>query len=158
VTAVLIVTPLCLAQTVTVHLVDGKTGLSFSGKVKKVSLLGWSDMVPAPSSGAPGAWIAPGWRGGLLYAPLNAKGIATFDLPEARLPPTVCARADTPPRAAVACTRNSCFPTDLVLDSGVMTGDTCEGKKKIRAQFKPKPGEMIVFVRRHTFWDSLGGY
>jgi hypothetical protein len=154
----------CFGQTITVRLVNGKNGKPythkmlrtslFNGKIKGVSLLGWSDSVPAPSSGAPGAWIAPGWAKGVLSAGLDSNGVATFDLPKRPLPPTVCARADIPPGTVLPCARNSCFATDLVLDSGVMTGDTCEGKKKIRAQFKPKPGEIILFVRRQTFWDS----
>jgi hypothetical protein len=152
----------CRAQTITVHLINGKNGKPythemlrtslFNGKIKGVSLDG-ANGIASPTNRSPGSFMSPGWRNGGLSAPLDARGIATFHLPDPPLPPVVCALPDIPPGTTMVCGK-ACFPTKLVLHAGVVAGNWCEGKKKIRAQFKPKPGEIILFVRRHTFWDS----
>lgn len=155
----------CRGQTITVRLINGKDGKPFtpsmgrtglfSGKLKRVALDAGNVCV-SPANRVPGAFIGPGWERGFLLAPLDDDGRATFHIPKAPLPPVLSLNLIP---AAMPCNlRPACFPTERVLRTGVATDDDRCGGEKISVQFKPKPGEIILFVRRHTFWDSLAGY
>lgn len=47
------------------------------------------------------------------------------------------------------------FPTEGVMKSGAVGKDTCDKSGKIREKFKPKPGKIVIFVKKLTLWDRV---
>jgi hypothetical protein len=52
------------------------------------------------------------------------------------------------------CSR-TCFATADILRSGLVTENGCDPKHKLKQKFSAKPGEVIIFLKRWTFWDGL---
>lgn len=134
-------------QQITVRLINGKTGRPFLTTAGKVEI--WSyDSMPSPSNRSMNK-VAPDFQ--ILERP---DGTATFQLPHP-VPPVICANPDVPFHSLVICSDQVCFRAERVYRSGVIPANKCDPKGKLKSDFIPKPGEIILFVRRYTFWDTL---
>ena len=55
----------------------------------------------------------------------------------------------------VGCNTNLNFLTNEVLRSGIVSRNICDRKNKLKLKFSAKPGEVVVFLRKKTFFDDL---
>lgn len=136
-------------QQITVRVINGNTGQPFITKARKVEISNY-DSMPSPTNRSmnkvnPDFQVAEG-----------LEGTAAFKLSQP-YPPVVCANPDIPFHSIVVCAKRGCFWTPKVLSHGVAPKNTCDPKHKhkLEQKFTPKPGEIILFVRRYTFWDTL---
>lgn len=138
--------------TITVVAINGRNGKPVKGiqyvwvypSTRRGSPLG--DCLPAPGTAA-----YPKCSG----AETAKDGTARFDLrpPE---PPFLSVDVGTPD-AWDACSRGApemVFATKQVVKTGVVDQDTCDKSGKVRAKFKPRPGEIVIFVRKVHFWEN----
>jgi len=56
----------------------------------------------------------------------------------------------------VSCGRPQ-FSTEEVLRSGVVGHNGCDPQHRVRQRFSARPGEVVVFSRKKTFWESFPG-
>jgi len=139
------------AADITIRFIDGKTGAPLI--VGRFQLWGCRGLEP-PKRGSvedcPKEWS---WQ-----ATTDAEGKATFHL-EDPLPPVLWVIPGA--LQTKACTKANWghqgdFETQQVLREGIVTQDEmCDPKGKLKGRFSPKPGEVIVFVRRFSEWDHF---
>lgn len=84
-------------------------------------------------------------------------GVATFHVPKP-FPPVVFVRYEN--GRVEGCARESLIPFRGVLLHGVTIGvdkefgGACRGDQTVIKRFAAKPGEIIVFVRKLSWWDN----
>lgn len=164
--------------TITVLVMDGRTGMPLKGLPTDVSRASSVRRYPplrqkngrlAPSGysissgdgnasslkGAPGALPSPPGLSGVLTGP---DGVAAFSLSPPTSPLLVVGVWPGPGEVAYCIpdfTPGNVFRTDEVLRKGVVAQDTCDKTGKVPAKFKPKPGTIVFFVRKLSFWEKL---
>ena len=131
----------CLAQDVTVRLVDVRNGQVLANE--PVSLQFHVPQVPAPQS---------------LEGKTGIDGVAKFHLPE-----------PVPPKIAVLVTNERLYPcyslleqeTRRVVHEGLVSrcskpqqGCRCKFSKQV-SQIQSKPGELVLLVRPFTAWEKF---
>jgi hypothetical protein len=129
-------TPTCLAQVVTVRLVDVKSLRPLKGTIVR---LRFQDLHPLRI------------RSDYLDGVTDKEGRAAFELPE-----------PTPDRVLVEpqiqnwdmCSHLA-YETPKVLRSGVVGQDFC---RYADLGFSAKPGEIVLFVRHISFWERLRSF
>jgi len=139
------------AADITIRFIDGKTGAPFV--VGRFQLWGCKGLEP-PKRGSvedcPKEWL---W-----LATTDAEGKATFHL-EDPLPPVLWVIPGA--LQTKGCTKaggghQGDLETRQILGEGIVAQDEiCDPKGKLKGKFPPKPGEVIVFVRRFSEWDHF---
>jgi len=54
----------------------------------------------------------------------------------------------------ITCSEGGFYRTADVLKSGITGKNTCRGKKALE-EVMAKPGEIVIYVRRLTFWETM---
>lgn len=157
---VLFVSPLGMrlcAQTLRVRLVNGKNGHPMAGRCVNV----WvgterkdAMAIPTDKDGVASFHLAEGGEEINTQNRSNACGYFGVIDPVVKYADSIRVNAGyvscqphTPNYSWLGMTT---FPTQKVIQSGVVTGNTCG-----RAKASPEPGEIVLFVRPLTWWEKL---
>jgi hypothetical protein len=139
------------AEDITIRFIDGKTDTLLN--IGHFELWGCKGL-PPPKRGTvadcPDEWH---W-----VANSDTEGKATFHLRDP-LPPILSvlpAPLQTKPCTKAGWGHQDEFDTQQVLREGVVTQDEiCDPKGKLKGKHSPKPGEVVIYVRRFTEWDHF---
>ncbi len=94
-------------------------------------------------------------------ATTDPDGVALFSLSD---PSPLVVWVDEDNGRIEGCAKSEVIPLEAVMKLGVTIGvderfgRSCKGDRSAIEQLKAKPGEIVVFVRKLTIWDSLRRY
>ncbi len=139
------------AEDITIRFMDGKTDKPLN--IGRFAIWGCNGLQP-PKKGTvedcPDEWH---WA-----ASTDTDGRATFHLRDP-VPPILWVLPY--PLQTKACTKADWghqgeFETQKILREGIVTQDElCDRKGKLKGEYLPKPGEVVIFNRRFTEWDNF---
>jgi hypothetical protein len=134
--------PVCWSQEVTVRVVNGKSGKPMKGRGVDLSA---QDARLYPRAG--------GNLGPFKEGNTGRDGTVRLSVPPPR-PSSLFVGVGVPSEVIYCGSTPPSFPLEEVMKSGVISENSCDPSGKIRARFKPEPGEILIFMRKLTFREK----